>query len=208
MKKYQIIYCDPPWNFGNRMYSSNKIDHHRAISRAYPVMKTQDICKLPIKDICAENAICFMWVADAFIPEALEVLRAWGFQYKTIAFIWQKKEKSGKQVCYMGQWTMKGSEIVLLGTRGKMTQYLISRKIRQLVEASRERKKHSRKPQIIRDRIVEMFGNLPRIELFSRQKTDGWDVWGNEVKSDIDFETKVVRHTNNKIKQNKWLNSN
>ena len=181
MKKYQIIYADPPWNFGNRMYSSNKNDHHREITRAYPVLKTLDICKLSIKDITDNNAVCFMWTVDAFIPEAIEVMNAWGFKYKTVAFIWQKKEKSGKQVCYMGQWTMKNCELVLLGTKGKMTQYLKSRKVRQLQEASRERKLHSKKPQIIRDKIVEMFGDLPRIELFARQKTEGWDCIGNEI---------------------------
>lgn len=184
---YQIIYADPPWNFGNRMYSSNKIDHHRAITRAYPVMKTDEICQLAVKNIIADDAVCFMWTADAFIPDALTVMSAWGFQYKTVAFIWQKKEKSGVQTCYMGQWTMKNCEIVLLGTRGHMTQYLQSRKVRQLQEAERERTIHSRKPAVIRDRIVEMFGDLPRIELFAREKTPGWDVWGNEVESDIDL---------------------
>ena len=169
------------------MYSSNKYDHHRAITRAYPVMKTKEICALPIKKITDNNAICFMWVADAFIPDALQVMESWGFKYKTVAFIWQKKEKSGKQVCYMGQWTMKNCELVLLGTKGKMTQYLKSRKVRQLQEAIRERTIHSRKPQIIRDRIVEMFGDLPRIELFARQKFEGWDCWGNEVDGKIDL---------------------
>ena len=80
---------------------------------------------------------------------------------------------------------MKNAELVLLGTKGRMTKYFKSRKIRQLQEAVRDRKKHSGKPQIIRDRIVEMFGDLPRIELFAREKTEGWDVWGNEVESDI-----------------------
>lgn len=187
MKKYQIIYADPPWNFGNRMYSSNHNDHHRSITRAYSVMKTPDICALPIGNITDDNAVCFMWVADAFIPDAIEVMKSWGFKYKTVAFIWQKKEKSGIQTCYMGQWTMKNCELVLLGTKGRMTQYLKSRKVRQLQEATRERKIHSRKPILIMDRIVEMFGDLPRIELFARQKVEGWDSWGNEVESDIDL---------------------
>ena len=186
MKKYQVIYADPPWNFGNRMYSSNKNDHHREIGRAYSVMTTEDICNLPINKITDENCILFIWTTDAHLPDCLEVIKNWGFKYKTIAFIWNKKEKSGKQVCFMGQWTMKGSEICLLGTKGKMTKYLKSRKVRQLQEAPRERTIHSRKPQIIRDKIVEMFGNeLQKLELFARQKTEGWDVWGNEVKSDI-----------------------
>ena len=188
MKKYQIIYADPAWNFGNRMYSSNKNDHHREITRAYDVMTTKDIADINVKDITADDAICFMWTTDAHIPDALEVMKAWGFRYKTVAFIWNKKEKSGKQVCFMGQWTMKGSEIVLLGTKGKMTQYLKSRKVRQLVEAERERTIHSRKPQIIRDKIVEMFGDeLPKLEMFARIKTDGWDVWGNEVECDVNL---------------------
>ena len=186
-KKYQIIYADPPWNFGNRMYSSNHLDHHREITRAYPVMKTTEICSLPVSSITAVDAVCFMWVADAFIPDAIQVMQSWGFKYKTIGFIWQKKEKSGVQTCYMGQWTMKNCELVLLGTKGKMTQFLKSRKVRQLQEATRERKIHSRKPELIRDRIVEMFGDLPRIELFARQKVEGWDAWGNEVESDIDL---------------------
>ena len=187
-KKYNIIYADPPWSFGNRMYSSNKNDHHRAITRAYSVMTTKDIMSIPVKDITDDDAICFMWTTDAHIPDALKVMEEWGFTYKTIAFIWNKKEKSGKQVCFMGQWTMKGSEIVLLGTKGKMTQYLKSRKVRQLTEAERKRKIHSRKPQEIRDKICEMFGSdLPRIELFAREKTEGWDVWGNEVNCDINL---------------------
>ncbi len=187
MKKYQIIYADPPWSFGNRMYSSNKNDHHREITRAYQVMTTSDICNLGIdlRPYLADDCILFIWSTDAHVPDALRVINAWGFEYKTIAFIWLKKEISDKQVCYMGQWTMKGAEIVLLGTRGKMTQYLISRKVRQLTEAHRNRERHSQKPQEIRDKIVEMFGDLLRIELFARQKVEGWDCWGNEVESDI-----------------------
>ena len=138
MKKYNIIYADPAWNFGNRMYSYNKNDHHREITRAYDVMTTKDIANINVKDITEDDAICFMRTTDAHIPDAIEVMKAWGFKYKTVAFIWNKKEKSGKQVCFMGQWTMKGSEIVLLGTKGKMTQHLKSRKVRQLVEAERE----------------------------------------------------------------------
>jgi len=180
-KKYQIIYADPPWNFGNRMYSSNKTDHHRAITRAYDVMKTKDICALPVSSICEDDAACFMWVADAFIPDAIEVFKAWGFKYKTVAFVWLKKEKTGKQTCYMGQWTCKNMELVLLGTRGKMTQNLVSRKVRQLQEAMRERTIHSRKPNLIREKIVEMFGDISRIELFARQRVKGWDAWGNEI---------------------------
>ena len=197
MKKYQIIYADPPWSFGNRMYSSNKNNHHREISRAYKAMTTEDICSIGIARIINKDCILFMWTTDAHVPDALRVIERWGFEYKTVAFYWLKKEKSGKQVCYMGQWTMKNIEMCLLATRGRMTQYLKSRKVRQLVEAPRDRLKHSEKPQEVRNRIVKMFGDLPRIELFARgNKTkdllgynqfDGWDVWGNEVDSDIEL---------------------
>ena len=175
------------------MYSSNKDDHHREITRAYSVLKTKDICGLPIKDITADDAACFMWSTDAHLPDALDVMNAWGFKYKTVAFIWQKKEKSGAQTCYMGQWTMKNCEIVLLGTKGKMTQYLKSRKVRQLQEGVRERTIHSRKPQVIRDKIVEMFGDeLPKIELFARQRVDGWDAWGNEVEAEHELQQTII----------------
>ena len=116
-KKYQIIYADPPWSFGDRMYSSNKNDHHRAITRAYNVMTTTEILHLPVIEITDDDCILFMWTTDAHLPDALSVIEAWGFKYKTIAFIWNKKEVSGKQVCFMGQWTMKGSEICLLATK-------------------------------------------------------------------------------------------
>ena len=99
--------------------------------------------------------------------------------------MWNKKEKSGKQVCYYGKWTMKGSELCLLGARGKGHSLIQSHKVRQLVEASRDRKRHSGKPDEVRDRIVELLGDLPRLELFARQKVDGWDAWGNEIDSDL-----------------------
>ena len=185
--KFNIIYADPPWDFSNRMYSSNKNDHHREISRAYSVMKTKNICNLRVSEIAEQDAALFMWTTDAHIPDAIKVMKAWGFKYKTVVFIWLKKERSGKQVCYMGQWTMKNAELCLLGIRGKMQQHLKSRKVRQLVEAARDRSKHSKKPEEVRHRIEIMFGNMPRIELFARYKVDGWESWGDEVESDIDL---------------------
>ncbi len=187
---YNIIYADPPWKFGSKM----KAGRQQLGARAhYNEMPTKEICELPIWQIADEDCVLLMWTTDAHIPDAIKVMNAWGFKYKTVAFIWLKKEMSGKQVCYMGQWTMKNAEIVLLGTKGKMTQHLKSRKVRQLVEAKRNREKHSQKPQEIRDKIIEMFGNeLPKVELFARQKVDGWDAWGNEVESDINLVPKHV----------------
>lgn len=185
MKKYQIIYADPPWHFGDRVRSKGMGGYFYSLEdKHYKTMKTEEICNLPIKELASEQSILFLWTTDAHIPDALKVIDGWGFKYKTVAFHWLKKEKSGKNVCFMSKWTMKSSEICLLATRGTAHKLLKARNIRQLVEA--ERSTHSRKPQEIRDRIVQMFGNeLSKVELFARQKTDGWDVWGNEVESNI-----------------------
>jgi site-specific DNA-methyltransferase (adenine-specific) len=86
---------------------------------------------------------------------------------------------------------MKNAEIVLLGTKGAMTKHLKSRKVRQIVEAVRERGKHSKKPNEIREKIVEMFGDLPRIELFARERVSGWEAWGNEVESTVQLERAI-----------------
>ncbi len=189
-KKYQIILADPPWSFSNRLRTSKKINGKylyykpdTTVGKKYITQSSGWIKLLPIENISDDNAILFLWTTDSHLKVALEVIESWGFTYKTIGFVWNKKEKSGKQVCYMGIWTMKGSEICLLATKGKIHNKIKSHKVRQLVEATRGG--HSEKPNEVRKRIVELMGDLPRIELFARQKTEGWDVWGNEVESDI-----------------------
>jgi site-specific DNA-methyltransferase (adenine-specific) len=191
-KKYNIIYADPPWHYSSGLRSSKKIGGKfqyytpsTTVGAAYTTMTLDALMRLPVGSIAADNCILFLWTTDSHLPQALEVIKAWGFQYKTIGFIWNKKEKSGKQVCYYGHWTMKGSEICLLATKGRMHQYIQSHKVRQLVEAPRDKTTHSRKPDEVRDRIVQLMGDLPRIELFAREKTEGWDVWGDEVESDV-----------------------
>lgn len=188
-KKYQVIYADPPWYFNDRIRSSKKLENgkmqFRELELHYKTMKTNEICALPIENVADDNSVLFMWTTDTHLPDALKVIEAWGFKYKTVAFIWNKKTNTGKQVCYMGKWTMKGSEICLLATKGKAHGLIKSHKVRQLVEA--ERSIHSRKPDEVRNRIVELLGDLPRVELFARDAKPGWDVWGNEVQSDIEL---------------------
>ena len=188
--KYQIIYADPPWNYSSKIANGNKkngiVNLKRVkISDNYPVMSIQDICNLPIQKISEKDCALFIWTTDAFLEDCIEIINAWGFKYKTVAFNWIKKEKSGIQTCYMAPWTLKSSELCLLATKGSMNKFKAKNNIRQLVEAIRG--KHSEKPDEVRKRIVELFGNLSRIELFARQKTAGWDVWGNEVESDINL---------------------
>ena len=188
---YNIIYADPAWKFGSRLANGNDKNgivnlKQVKIGDNYTVMTTDDICRLPVKNMTADDAILFLWTTDAHLEEAMKVINAWGFKYKTIGFTWLKKEKSGVQSCYVGFWTTKCGEICLLATKGNMSKYLKKRNVRQLVEATRG--KHSEKPNEVRQRIVEMFGDeLPKIELFARHNYNGWDAWGNEVLNSIDI---------------------
>jgi site-specific DNA-methyltransferase (adenine-specific) len=118
------------------------------------------------------------------LPEAFEVISAWGFKYKSIAFQWVKlNKKNGKPFYGLGRWTRGNTEPCLLATRGKPKR--ISSSVFQLIQTPIEG--HSRKPQEARDKIIQLMDDLPRIELFARQKTEGWDVWGDEVESDIEL---------------------
>lgn len=190
-KKYNIIYADPAWEFKRTLATCHNKNgtvnlKQVKIGDNYNVMLTNDICKLPVKNIIADDAVLFLWSTDAHLEEAIKVINNWGFKYKTVAFNWLKKEKSGIQSCHVGYWTCKCGEICLLATKGNMSKYLKKRNTRQLVEATRG--KHSEKPNEVRQRIVDMFGDeLPKIELFAREQKKGWDVWGNEVENSIDI---------------------
>ena len=116
------------------------------------------------------------------LEECFEVIKAWGFVYKTVAFVWIKQtRKSGGWFMGCGHWTRANAEICLLATKGRPQR--LSKSVRQLIVSPVEQ--HSKKPDVVRDRIVELVGDLPRLELFARQKAAGWDVWGNEVLNDI-----------------------
>lgn len=180
-KKYQIIYADPPWLFKN--YNDEKATNW--VGDHYGLMTTQDICKLPIREIVDNNCTLFIWGTWPKLPDCLEVIKAWGFTYKTLAFNWIKLNKNNSFFFGMGYWTRSNSEYCLLATKGRPKR--ISAKVFSVIEYPRL--KHSQKPPIIRDRIIQLVGDLPRIELFARQKTEGWDVWGDEVQSDIDTDS-------------------
>ena len=172
-KKYNIIYADPPWSY------DDPSKHRGGALRYYETMSIEDIARLPIQDITEENAILFMWTTFPKIFETEEVINSWGFTYKTNAFTWVKKNKVSTDTNFwgMGRWTRANSELCLLATKGKPQR--VSSSVQQVVlENIRE---HSRKPDCVRDRIVELCGDLPRIELFAREETAGWDIWGNEV---------------------------
>ena len=144
----------------------------------YEVMTINDIKKLPIDNIADKDCVLFIWVTYPLLKEGLDTIKQWNFHYKTCGFSWIKKNKKTDSLFWgLGYWTRANNEICLLATKGKPKR--ISRSVHQVViDKIRE---HSRKPDCVRDRIVELCGDLPRIELFAREKTEGWDVWGNEV---------------------------
>ena len=172
--KYKVIYADPPWHF--RSYS--KKGEGRNATQHYDCMSISDICKLPVGDLSDDNCTLLMWAVDPMLPEALEVIKAWGFKYKTVGFTWAKQNKNYLGMFTgLGYWTRSNPEMCLLATKGKPKR--ISKSVRQLIHAPR--REHSRKPDRIRHDIVNLCGDLSRIELFARQKFDGWDAWGNEI---------------------------
>ena len=142
-------------------------------------MTEEEICSLPIKEILNNDCILFMWTTDSHLPESLKVINSWGFKYKTIGFTWVKQYKSGSYCYNFSPYLLKSTEICLIAIKGKLKNIKKSNSVKGLVFA--ERTEHSKKPDCVRDRIVELCGDLPRIELFARQKVEGWDCWGNEV---------------------------
>ena len=150
----------------------------------YSVMNVKDICALPVASISAKDSALFLWATFPQLREALQVIEAWGFSYTTTAFVWLKQNRKSPTWFYgMGFWTRSNAEICLLAKRGKPKRH--SKKIHQFIISPIE--EHSKKPDIVRERIVELMGDLPRIELFARHSTPGWDVWGDEVSSTIDI---------------------
>lgn len=183
MKKYQIIYADPPWKYDSKELQTYKGERFTSMDKHYITQRKDWIKRLLVKDITSDDCALFMWATDSHIPEALEVMKAWGFKYVTVAFVWEKKTAKGKTVANLGAWTMKNYEICLLGTKGRMLKYKKVNNIYQKIEAIRT--VHSKKPSQARKRIELLFGNLDRIELFAREKHTGWDSWGNEVENSI-----------------------
>ena len=177
--KYNIIYADPAWKYGSKHYQDGNRDF-KNLDNIYDTMTIDDIKQMPVKNITDKNAACFMWVTDSHLKEGIEVMEAWGFKYKTIAFVWLKKYANGSICVNFAPHTLKSTEICLLGIKGSMKEFKKSNNVRQLIEA--ERTEHSKKPNETRDRIIQLYGNeCPKIELFARQKNNNWDVFGNEL---------------------------
>ena len=183
MGRFEVIYADPPWKYADRGCNGAAEFH-------YPTMPLEKICRLPIQKLAAENSVLFLWATCPMLREALEVISAWGFRYKSIAFQWVKTYKpkadgTAQPFFGLGRWTRGNTEPCLLATRGRPKR--IANDVGQLILDPAEEllvapvTRHSAKPPETRDRIVRLMGDVPRLELFARERVLGWDAWGNEL---------------------------
>ncbi len=192
-KKYQVIYADPPWDYGGEMqYDKTVIKGENEgfekkifLSSAefkYPTVKLKDLKKLDVSSIADDDCILFMWTTGPQMSNSIELGKAWGFEYKTVAFVWDK------MVHNPGRYTLSQTEFVLAFKRGKFPQPRGARNIRQMVTVHRGA--HSVKPVEVIDGITKMFPEQMKIELFARNNYIGWDNWGLEIPtSKIEIET-------------------
>jgi N6-adenosine-specific RNA methylase IME4 len=165
---FGAILVDPPWQWTPW---SAKGRGNRAAESKYPTMTLGELKDVPVCEFAAQDAALFMWVVDSHLDQGLDLMRVWGFHFKTIAFVWSKGSGIG-----LGKWTRKQCEICLLGTIGKPKRH--SGGVRQLIEAPR--REHSRKPDQIYERIERLVGG-PYLEMFARQRWPRWDQWGDQV---------------------------
>jgi N6-adenosine-specific RNA methylase IME4 len=181
---YDLILADPPWDYEN--WNKKWHQEHsesRWAGRKYGLMTKEELESLSVNDISSKDSVLFMWTISTMLPVALDVMKSWGFKYKTIAFGWVKKNKVADSLFTgMGFYTRSNLEICLLGIKGKPLPR-VSRSVHQIIMSPR--REHSQKPEEARERIVELFGDRPRIELFARgELPEGWDGWGAEYEGE------------------------
>ena len=179
---YGVIYADPAWTFTTR---SNK-GKDRSPEQHYDCMTLDEIKALPVQDLAAKNCVLLLWTIDTHLPMALDVMKAWGFIYKTKGFNWVKTNRDGTPFTGMGFWTRANpedcllginvNEDCLLGTTGSPKRD--AKNVRRLVMSPR--REHSRKPDEIREDIERLVPG-PYVELFARHTKPGWDAWGNQT---------------------------
>ena len=180
MVKFSILYADPPWDYdGKTQHTSVKAV--KSAEDHYPTMTLTQLTGLKVKDICEPDALLFLWTSSPHLPQAIALMEAWGFEYKTVAFVWEKQKTNP------GYYTLSQCELCLVGKRGRIPSPRGSRNERQFI--SELRGKHSAKPAEVRERITKMFPTQAKVELFARSQSDGWSVWGNEVVSNAVIET-------------------
>ena len=176
--KYKIIYADPPWQYDDKALNRGGAERH------YKTTENNVLQAIDVQSITDNDCVLFMWATFPKIKEALELMESWGFEYKTNAFTWVKKNKIKDSWFWgMGRWTRSNAEICLLGVKGKPKR--IGMGVHSVIDA--KVMKHSKKPDVVRDKIIELMGDIPRLEMFARQSTDGWDVFGDEALDSIEI---------------------
>ena len=186
---YQVIMSDPAWHFQNYNDEPGEIFHGKARSRKaqsfYPTMAIDDICAL-VPPAC-KDSVLFLWACWPLLPEALRVISAWGFEYKTIAWVWVKLDRIGMGFFHgMGYYTRSNSEPCLLATRGNLPKPA-ARDVQALIVSPLQ--EHSRKPDAQYDKIERLYPDMSYLEMFARRKRENWHSWGNEIESDVEIQT-------------------
>lgn len=176
-RKYSVILADPPWQWSKTPLKNR--GQARAVEKEYPTMANDAIKVLPVWEIAATRAVLFLWATSPKLPIALEVMKAWGFEFKTVAFVWIKRNRIAQSwFTGMGFYTRQNAEFCLLGTRGSPSLERKDKGIHQIVDTPIDI--HSKKPVEVHQRIDQLFDG-PKVELFARGSAPGWEVWGNEV---------------------------
>lgn len=172
-KKYGAILADPPWDF--KTGHTNK--GTRSFRKHYDPMTLDQLSKLPVLDLSSDDCCMFMWCNSTMLETGITLMRAWGFKYKSIGFVWVKRTSTGKHYHLgLGFWTRANPEFCLFGTKGHPKR--LSKGVRQLIVSPV--REHSRKPDEVNQSIRELVRG-PYLELFARESKPGWDVWGNET---------------------------
>lgn len=181
-RRFRVVYADPPWSFATWSHRGQG----KGASQHYATMSLDDIAALPVSAICADDAALFLWVVQPMLPDALRLIEAWGFAFKTVAFAWVKLKGRQDRLFYAGEdvrlglgyHTRSGFEQCWLATRGKGYARLCRGEPQVVFAPLRE---HSRKPDEVAQAIDRLVGDVPRVELFARTQRAGWDAWGNQV---------------------------
>ncbi|HFQ4959222.1 TPA: MT-A70 family methyltransferase [Vibrio vulnificus] len=181
MKKYQVIYADPPWQFNSKRTGGNM---KSGAAQHYNCMTLDEMKAMPINEITEDNALLVMWWVGAMPQEAIDLVEAWGFTLKNMnGFVWEKLTVHHNPVFGLGYYTRAGSESAIIAVKGKFKPQ--NRSVRAVRSAPVGR--HSEKPHEFREDILKLAGDVPRLELFARTAPEGWDVFGNECDRSIEL---------------------
>lgn len=183
MSKYEVIYCDPPWKFDNKKTGGSM---KSGADAQYPTMTVEQMRQMNVQSLCDDDCLLVMWWVGSQPKEAIDLAEAWGFKVKNMnGFVWRKLTKNLLDFFGMGFYTRAVSESALIAVKGKATGLIKDHSVRSLISAPVGR--HSRKPDEFRDAIEKLCGDVPRLEMFARESSEGWDLFGNECDNSIEI---------------------